>query len=77
LTLGAYRLILLFPFLVFPLLLVWVFFFSFDQWKFEVYFVWDKYCYYCLFSGAVGLVNLLPVFHPKPVLVSANEIGLL
>jgi hypothetical protein len=36
LTLGAYRLILLFPFLVFPLLLVWVFFFSFDQWKFEV-----------------------------------------
>jgi hypothetical protein len=30
-----------------------------------------------LFSGAVGLVNLLPAFHPKPVLVSVVEMGLL
>jgi hypothetical protein len=29
------------------------------------------------FLGAVGLVNLLPTFHPKPVLVSVDEIGLL
>jgi hypothetical protein len=36
---------------------------------FEVYFVRDKYCYSCLFSGAIGLVNLLPAFHPKPMLM--------
>jgi hypothetical protein len=35
-------------------------FISFDQCRFEVYFVRDKYCYSCLFSGAIGLVNLLP-----------------
>jgi hypothetical protein len=29
------------------------------------------------FQGAIGLVNLLPAFHPKPVLVSVNEMGLL
>jgi hypothetical protein len=29
------------------------------------------------FGGATGLVNLLPAFHPKPVFVSANEMGLL
>jgi hypothetical protein len=34
-------------------------------------------CYPCLFSGAIGLVNLLLAFHPQPVLVSVNEIGLL
>jgi hypothetical protein len=27
------------------------------------------------FSGAIGLVNLLPAFHPEPVLVSVNEMG--
>jgi hypothetical protein len=29
------------------------------------------------FGGGTGLVCLLPAFHPKPVLVSVNEIGLL
>jgi hypothetical protein len=28
-------------------------------------------------SGAIGLVNLLPAFHPKPMLISINEVGLL
>jgi hypothetical protein len=51
-------------------------FILFDQCKFEVYFVWDKYCYFCLFSRAIDLVNL-PDFHPKPVFVSVNEVGLL
>jgi hypothetical protein len=59
---------LLFPFDVLPLLLVWsVFFILFNQCKLEVYLIWYKYYYSCLFSGAIGLVNLLPAFHPKPV----------
>jgi hypothetical protein len=29
------------------------------------------------FCGAIGLVNLLPAFHPKPMFVSVNEMGLL
>jgi hypothetical protein len=52
------------------------FFISIDQCRFEVYFLQDKYCYSCLFSGAIGLVNLLPAFHPKPMLISIDEIGL-
>jgi hypothetical protein len=28
-------------------------------------------------SGAIALVNLFPAFHPKPVLVSVNEMGCL
>jgi hypothetical protein len=48
------------------------FFISFDQCKFEVYLVRDKYCYSFLFSGAIGLVNLLPHFLPKPILVSVR-----
>jgi hypothetical protein len=43
----------------------------------EDYFVHDKCCYSCLFPGAIGLVNLLPGFHPKSVPVSVNEMGLL
>jgi hypothetical protein len=35
-----------------------------------------KYWYSCLFWGAIGLVKLLPAFHPKPVLVSVDEMGL-
>jgi hypothetical protein len=53
------------------------FFISFYQCMFEVYFVRDKYCNSCLFSGAIGLVNLLPAFHPKPMLISVAEMGLL
>jgi hypothetical protein len=53
------------------------FFILFDQCRFEVYFGIDKYCYSCLFSGAIGLVNLLPAFHPKPMLVSVSEMSLL
>jgi hypothetical protein len=49
------------------------FFILFDQCKVEVYFVQDKYCYSCLFLGAIGLVNLLQAFHPKPVLISVDE----
>jgi hypothetical protein len=45
--------------------------------SFEVCFVRDKYCYPCLFLGAIGLVNLLPAFRPQPVLVSVDEMGLL
>jgi hypothetical protein len=52
------------------------FFILFYQCKFEVYFVQDKYWYSCLFSGAIGLVNLLLAFYPKPVLVSVDEMGL-
>jgi hypothetical protein len=37
----------------------------------------DTYCYSCLISGAIGLVNLLPAFHPKPMLISVSEMGLL
>jgi hypothetical protein len=33
--------------------------------------------YLCLFLEAIGLVNLLPAFHPKPVLISVGEMGLL
>jgi hypothetical protein len=29
------------------------------------------------FGGAIGLVNLLPAFHPEPVLISVDEMGLL
>jgi hypothetical protein len=29
------------------------------------------------FGGAIGLVNILPAFHPKPVLISVDEVGLL
>jgi hypothetical protein len=53
------------------------YFISFDQCRFEVYFVRDKYCFSCLFSGAIGLVNLLPAFYPKPMLISVGEVGLL
>jgi hypothetical protein len=49
----------------------------FDQCRFEVYFVRDKYFYSCLFSEAIGLVNLLPAFHPKLMFISASEMGLL
>jgi hypothetical protein len=52
------------------------FFISFHQCKFEVYFVQDKFCYLCLFSGAICLVEL-PAFHSQPVLISVSEVGLL
>jgi hypothetical protein len=29
------------------------------------------------FLGAIGLVNLLPAFHHKPVFISVNKMGLL
>jgi hypothetical protein len=44
-------------------------FISFDQCKFEVYFVWYKCCYFFLFWGAIGLVNVILAFHSKPVFV--------
>jgi hypothetical protein len=31
----------------------------------------------CLFLGAIGLVNFLPAFHPKTMLISIDEMGLL
>jgi hypothetical protein len=37
----------------------------------------SKYCYSCLFSGGIGLVNLLPAFHTKPVFISVNEMGIM
>jgi hypothetical protein len=52
------------------------FFVLFDQCKFEVYFVWYKYCYLYLFWGATGLVELL-AFHLKPVFISVNKMELL
>jgi hypothetical protein len=42
---------------------------------FEVYFVQVKYCYPCLFSGTIGLVDLLPAFHSQSVFISVNEVG--
>jgi hypothetical protein len=39
-------------------------------------FAQDKYCYPCLFSGTIGLVNL-PAFYSQSVLISVNEVGLL
>jgi hypothetical protein len=30
----------------------------------------------CL-GGGIGLVNLLPAFHPKPMLIAVGEMGLL
>jgi hypothetical protein len=75
LTLGAYRLIIfisrwcIFSFIQYEM----SFFISFHQCKFEIYFVRCKYCYSCLFSRAIDLVNLLPAFHHKPVFVSVNE----
>jgi hypothetical protein len=35
-------------------------------------FTLSKFCYFCLFSGAISLVNL-PAFHPKPVFISVNR----
>jgi hypothetical protein len=29
----------------------------------------------CLFGEAMVLVNLLPAFHPQPVVISVNEMG--
>jgi hypothetical protein len=41
------------------------------------YFVQYKYCYSCLLSGAIGLVNLLSAFHPMLMFISVSTIGLL
>jgi hypothetical protein len=38
-------------------------------------FVWYICCNYCLFSGAIGSVNLLPAFHCKPMFISINKEG--
>jgi hypothetical protein len=43
----------------------------------KVYFFQDQYCYPYLFSGAIGMVNLLPAFHSQSVIVSVDEVGLL
>jgi hypothetical protein len=78
LMLGAYRLIIDISFLLIPLLLVWgILLYMFGQCKFEVYFVGDKYCYFCLFSVAIGLVNLLSDFHPKSAFTSVDQMGFL
>jgi hypothetical protein len=78
LMLDAYRLIIVISFWCIAFYLYEVsFFISFDKWKFEVYFVWYKHCYSCLFWGAIDLVNLLSAFHPKPVFISVNKVGLL
>jgi hypothetical protein len=72
LTLDAYRLMIISFWCIVPFIsmkcLIW-------PSKFEVYFVWYKYCYSCLFSGAISLVNLLPIFHLKPVFISVNKLG--
>jgi hypothetical protein len=36
--------------------------------------LWYKYCYFCLFSGSIHVVNLLPAFHPNPVWHWACEV---
>jgi hypothetical protein len=48
-------------------------FISFDKSRFEVYFVQGKHCYSFLFSGTIGLVNLLPAFHSQQVLISVDK----
>jgi uncharacterized membrane protein len=71
--LGAYMLIIVISFwYISPFISIVSFFIFFDQWKFDVYFIQDKYCYPCLFTGAIGLVNLLPAFFPQPVLISVD-----
>jgi hypothetical protein len=78
LTLGAYRLIIVISFSsISPFISMECTSLSHLINVGEVYFVRDKYCYSCLFSGAIGLVNLLPAFHPKPMLISVSEMGLL
>jgi hypothetical protein len=78
LTLGTYRLIIVTSFwCIYPFFSMSVLLISFDQCRFEVYFVWGKYCYPCLFLGKFCLVNLFPAFHSQPVLISVNEVGLL
>jgi hypothetical protein len=45
--------------------------------KFEIHWVWYKYCFSCLFYGAISLVNVLSDFCPKLVCISVNKVGLL
>jgi hypothetical protein len=70
---NCYFLLVYFPFYLYGV----SFFISFDQSRFEVYFVQDKYYYLCLFSGTIGLENIPPAFHSQPVLISVDEVGLL
>jgi hypothetical protein len=44
---------------------------------YEICCVWYKYCYTCMFWGAIGMVNLLPDLHIKLVFISVNKLGLL
>jgi hypothetical protein len=53
------------------------FFISFDQCRFEVYFVRDKYCYSCLFLGAIGLVNLNRIFSKKEIQIAKKHMKML
>jgi hypothetical protein len=78
LTLGAYRLIIVISFwCISPFISIECPSLSCLICKFEVYFFQDKYCYPCLFTGSMGLVNLLLAFHSQPVIISVDEVGLL
>jgi hypothetical protein len=81
LTLGAYRLIINISFWsISPFIIAFYGMsssISFDQCRFEVYFVQDKYATPACFGGGTGLVNILPAFHPKPMLISVSVMGLL
>jgi hypothetical protein len=78
LTLGAHRLIIVPSFWCISsfISMECPFFLSFDQCKFEIYFFLDKLLLLPVFR-AIGLVNILLAFHPKPLLVSINEMDLL
>jgi hypothetical protein len=77
LTFGAYRLIIVISFcFISPFIIMECLSLS-CLINTSLKFTLSKYCYSCLFSGAIGLVNLLPAFHPKPVLIFVDEMGLL
>jgi hypothetical protein len=75
LTLGTYRLIVVISFwCIAPFIsMTWSSLFCLP--KFEVYFVWYEYHKFLLFWGAIGLVNLLPAFHPVKAFNSVNKMG--
>jgi hypothetical protein len=77
LTLGAYRLIIVICFWSISPFISMEYPFLSHLTNVDLKSTLSKYCSSCLFSGAIGLVNLLPAFHPKPMLISVSPMGLL
>jgi hypothetical protein len=78
LSLGTYRLIIVISFwCISPFIGMKCPLFCLTNVSFKSTLSDTSNCYSCLLSGVIGLVNFLPGFYPKPVLVSVNEMGLL